>query len=170
MRDLTILGARLAIGGYVAAHGAQKLFGAFGGHGLDVTGKGFENLGLRPGRRMAALAGAAEVVGGALTMIGLGGLTGPATIASTMAVASTAAHRGRGPFAAQGGPELAVVTLAAASALGTQGHGRYSLDAVLGLRLPRAVDSLIVGGGATLAAVLSTQARRTAGPPAPAAA
>jgi hypothetical protein len=55
---------------HVAVHGAQKLFGAFGGPGLEKTAAGFERIGLAPGRQMAALAGAAELAGGLLTVAG----------------------------------------------------------------------------------------------------
>lgn len=58
MRDIALLGARLVVGGYLAVHGAQKLFGAFGGAGLDRAGAGFERMGLTPGKPMAALAAA----------------------------------------------------------------------------------------------------------------
>ena len=54
---------RLSVGGFFVGHGTQKLFGWFGGHGLDATAAGFEQLGLRPGRRHAIAAGAAEAGG-----------------------------------------------------------------------------------------------------------
>ena len=61
MRSTLLFGARVIVGGYLAVHGAQKLFGAFGGPGLAKTAAGFERIGLAPGRQMAALAGAAEL-------------------------------------------------------------------------------------------------------------
>ena len=61
MRDATLLGLRLTLGGYLAVHGAQKLFGSFDGPGLEKTGAGFERLGLKPGKAFAGLAGGAEL-------------------------------------------------------------------------------------------------------------
>ena len=70
-----LLSARLVLGGYLSVHGAQKLFGVFGGHGLDTTGQAFERIGLTPGRPMAALAGATELAGGLLAALSLAKLT-----------------------------------------------------------------------------------------------
>jgi hypothetical protein len=102
-------------GGYLAVHGAQKLFGAFGGPGLEKAAAGFERIGLAPGRQMAALARAAELGGGLLTVAGAADPAGPLAIIGTMAVAS-ATHRTNGPLARDGGFELPLTNLAAASA------------------------------------------------------
>ena len=67
MRNVALLGTRLVVGSYLAVHGAQKLFGAFGGPGLDKAGAGFHRIGLRPGKHMAAAAGITELGGGVLT-------------------------------------------------------------------------------------------------------
>src|SRR5271154_1944289 len=91
-RDLALLVERLVLGGYLAAHGAQKLFGSFGGPGLDATAAGFERLGLSPGREMAILAGASERGGGLLTATGVAEPLGPIMVAGAMTVA-TAVHR-----------------------------------------------------------------------------
>jgi putative oxidoreductase len=88
MRSTVLLGARAVVGGYLAIHGAQKLFGAFGGPGLTKAAAGFERIGLAPGRQMAALAGAAELGGGLLTVAGAADPAGPLAIIGTMAVAS----------------------------------------------------------------------------------
>jgi putative oxidoreductase len=69
-RDTGRLAGRVVLGSYLAVHGAQKLFGAFGGHGLDATAVGFDSLGLTPGLQMATLAGASELAGGLLTVTG----------------------------------------------------------------------------------------------------
>ena len=61
---------RLSVGGFFVGHGTQKLFGWFGGHGLEATAEGFEQMGLRPGKRNAIAAGAAEAGGGALLALG----------------------------------------------------------------------------------------------------
>ncbi len=102
---LGIAALRGVIGPLFVGHGAQKLFGAFGGHGLDGTGGYFEQLGLRPGRRHATAAGAAELAGGAL--LTLGALTPVATtlISSTMITAVRTAHAKNCPWDTEGGFE-----------------------------------------------------------------
>jgi putative oxidoreductase len=154
MRDTTLLGLRLTLGSYLVAHGAQKLFGAFGGRGLEASAAGFDRIGLQPGRTMATVAATAELAGGLLTAAGLADPLGPVTLAATMAVASVIGHRGKGPFAARGGWELPLTNLAAAAVLGSTGPGRLSLDARLGVRLPRALARLTVAAGAAAAAAL----------------
>jgi putative oxidoreductase len=148
MRDVALLGARLVLGGYLAVHGAQKLFGAFGGSGLDRAGAGFERIGLTPGKPMAALAGATELGGGLLTAAGAADPAGPLAIMGAMTVAS-ATHRANGPLAAKGGFELPLTNLAAAAALAATGPGRLSL----GPRLPRPLILAAATGGGVLAAV-----------------
>ncbi|HEY8059608.1 MAG TPA: DoxX family protein, partial [Acidimicrobiales bacterium] len=107
LADAALLGLRWIVGGYVAAHGAQKMFGSLDGPGLDRAGEHFEEgLDLAPGREMAATAAGSELVGGVLTAVGLGGPLGPMALIGTMAVATQTAHRGKGPFVADGGPEL----------------------------------------------------------------
>src|SRR4051812_38009653 len=91
------VGARAVLGGYLAVHGAQKLFGVLGGHGLEATAAGFESMGLTPGREMALLAGGSELLGGVLTATGVADPLGPITIAGAMVVAS-AVHRPGGPM------------------------------------------------------------------------
>ncbi|MDQ1383411.1 MAG: putative oxidoreductase [Actinomycetota bacterium] len=154
LRDLTLLGARVVVGAYMAGHGAQKLFGALGGHGLEGTGQAFEQMGLTPGREMAAVAGATELGSGVLIAAGLGGALGPVAAASTMAVAAGTAHRGKGAFAMTGGPELSLVDLASAAAIGAVGPGRFSLDAALHTRVPGALVAAAVLGSAAAAAYL----------------
>jgi putative oxidoreductase len=169
IRDMTLLASRAVLGGYLAAHGAQQLFGAFGGHGIEKTAAGFDRLGLRPGRLTATAAGLSELGGGLLTAAGLGSPVGPAAIAGTMAVAGTV-HRASGPFAANRGYELPAANLAAALALTAAGPGRYSLDGLTGLRLPRILAGLVVAGAAAGAAVNVAMLLRAAPPePQPAA-
>lgn len=116
MRNATILGTRLVLGGYLAVHGAQKLFGAFGGSGLDKAGAAFDRIGLSPGKQMAALAGITEIGGGVLTAAGIADPAGPLAIMGAMSIAATT-HRTNGPLAAKGGFELPLTNLVAAAAL-----------------------------------------------------
>lgn len=166
IRDVALLASRVVLGGYLAAHGAQKLFGTFGGRGLGPTAAGFERLGLRPGRVTATAAGLSELGGGLLTVAGLASPVGPAAIAGTMAVAS-ATHRANGPLAANGGYELAATNLAAALALAAVGPGRFSLDGLTGLRLHRILTRIVVAG-AVLGAAANVAMLLRAAPPAPA--
>jgi putative oxidoreductase len=147
MRDVILLGSRLVLGAYLSVHGAQKLFGAFGGPGLDKAGAGFDRIGLTPGKPMAALAGATELGGGLLTAVGIADPAGPLAIMGAMTVAS-ATHRANGPLAANRGYELPLSNLAAAAALAASGPGRLRLGPPLSRRLTAAVAA----GGALLAA------------------
>jgi len=151
VHDAGILALRLTLGGYLAVHGAQKLFGHFDGPGLDQAGAGFEQMGLRPGKPFAALAGTSELAGGLLTATGLGYPVGPVTIAAAMAVA-VSVHKENGAMGLKGGYELPLTDLVAALALAATGPGRYSLDRVLPGRLPRDLVRLTVMGAAALSA------------------
>lgn len=147
MRHAGLFAARAVLGGYLAVHGAQKLFGSFEGPGLEATAAGFESLGMKPGKTMAALAGASELGGGLLTVTGVAEPLGPLMIAGTMVVAS-ATHRENGPLMKNGGFELPLTNLAVAIALVSSGLGRYRL----GPRLPRSLIGIAVIGGTGLAA------------------
>jgi putative oxidoreductase len=166
LADTALLGLRGVVGGYVAAHGAQKLFGSFGGHGLEGTGQFFEEgLDLAPGKEMAAMAGGSELVGGTLTAAGLGGPLGPMAIIGAMAVASQTAHRGKGPFTSDGGPELPLTNLAAAATLAVVGPGHLSLDTLLRMKPSKVIVALAaMAGVGAAAAVIQTQAARRARP------
>jgi hypothetical protein len=105
LRNLGLLITRVIFGSYLAVHGAQKLFGSFGGHGLDATGAGFESLGMKPGKVMAAVAGASELGGGVLTAAGIADPLGPLAIAGTRrpsAAPRPAASGGRPPRPVEG--------------------------------------------------------------------
>ncbi|MDX1593754.1 MAG: DoxX family protein [Gammaproteobacteria bacterium] len=122
---------RVPVGIIFAAHGAQKLFGAFGGYGLEGTGQWMASIGLEPGYLMALLAGSAEFFGGIALLLGL--LVRPASIvlAFTMLVAIFAVHAGNGLFMSNNGYEFALALLAASVSLAVSGAGRGSFDAVL---------------------------------------
>lgn len=125
------LALRVPVGIIFAAHGSQKLFGWFGGYGLDGTGQWMASIGLEPGYLMALLAGAAEFFGGLALVLGL--LTRPAAVALafTMVVAIFAVHIGNGLFMSNNGYEFGLALLAASVSLAFTGAGRASLDAML---------------------------------------
>jgi putative oxidoreductase len=114
-------------------HGAQKLFGVFGGHGLEGTSAFMESLGLRPGRLHAAAAGTGEALGGVLLALGLLVPLAAALITGVMVTAALTAHRGKGLWNHDGGFELPLVYVAIAFALAAVGAGDVSLDAAFGL-------------------------------------
>lgn len=125
------LALRVPVGIIFAAHGAQKLFGWFGGYGLAGTGGWMESIGLAPGVLMAFLAGSAEFFGGIALVIGL--LTRPAAavLAVTMLVAIFAVHFENGLFMSNNGYEFGLALLAASVSLLFSGAGKASVDAAL---------------------------------------
>lgn len=126
---------RLPVGLVLAAHGAQKLFGWFGGYGLEATGQWMASIGLVPGLLMAFLAGAAEFFGGLALALGL--LTRPAALvnAVAMAVATFVVHLENGLFMSNNGYEYALILLAASLALLVAGGGKLSVDRAISQRL-----------------------------------
>src|SRR4051812_48123596 len=123
----------ILVGLLFVGHGAQKLFGVFGGYGLEGTAGFFESLGLRPGRLHASAAGFNEFVGGALLALGLLVPLAAALLIATMVAAALTAHRGKGIWNQDGGSELPLVYAAIAFALSATGAGDASLDSALGL-------------------------------------
>src|SRR5215203_4054926 len=137
MSNLAALLLRLVLGGLLAGHGAQKLFGSFSGPGLEGTSGFMEMLGLKPGRPWAVLAGLSEFGGGVLTVLGFLNPLGPIGVIGAMAMATTTAHKGKPIWVTEGGAELPVTNIAAATALILNGPGKWDLDRALGLRLTR---------------------------------
>ena len=119
---------RIPVGLILMAHGAQKLFGAFGGYGLEGTGQFMASLGLEPGYLMALLAGSAEFFGGLALVIGLLVRPASAVIAFTMLIAIFTVHFSNGLFMSNGGYEYALTLLVAAVSLAFSGAGDYSVD------------------------------------------
>ncbi|UUA71852.1 DoxX family protein [Cellvibrio sp. QJXJ] len=129
--SFSALALRLPLGIIFAAHGAQKLFGWFGGYGLQGTGQWMESIGLGPGVLMAALSGSAEFFGGLALILGL--LTRPAALvlAVTMLVAIFTVHFSNGLFMSNNGYEFGLALLAGAVSLLISGGGRASIDRLL---------------------------------------
>ena len=132
---LDTLALRLGAGTIFAAHGAQKLFGWFGGYGLEGTAGWMASIGLEPGLAMAALAGSAEFFGGLLLIFGL--LVRPAALmlAVTMVVAIVTVHLRNGLFMANNGYEFGLALLVVSVALAVRGAGSLSADRVLQTQL-----------------------------------
>lgn len=132
--SLNGLALRIPAGIIFIAHGAQKLFGSFGGHGLEGTAGWMASIGLEPGYLMAFLAGSAEFFGGIALLLGL--LTRPAAIvtAFTILVAIVVVHLPHGLFMSNNGYEFGLALLSISVALIFSGGGAYSLDRVIAQR------------------------------------
>ncbi|HZG59912.1 MAG TPA: DoxX family protein [Anoxybacillus sp.] len=129
--SLGLLLIRLVVGITFMGHGAQKLFGWFGGHGIKGTGGFFESIGIKPGVTMAILAGLAEFVGGALFALGLFTPVAALLIAASMVVAIVKVHGPNGYWITQNGFEYNLMLIAVAIGVLLIGPGQYSLDAVI---------------------------------------
>ena len=148
---------RLIVGLTMAVHGAQKLFGWFGGYGLAGTGGFLEKLGFVPGRRNALFAGLAEFLGGLLLAIGLLTPLAATLIISVMFVAVATVHVKNGFFNSAQGYEYNLTLAAVALSLAIIGPGAFSVDSALGIPDAGPVWGLvaliagIVGGALQLA-------------------
>lgn len=129
------LALRVPVGIIFMAHGAQKLFGWFGGYGLEGTGQWMASIGLGPGVLMALLAGSAEFFGGLFILLGL--LTRPAaaSLAITMLVAIFAVHFENGLFMSNNGYEFGLALLAASVSLTFSGAGKAAIDETIAKKL-----------------------------------
>jgi putative oxidoreductase len=153
--------ARVTIGLLFFGHGAQKLFGWFGGGGLEGTAQGFESLGLRPGRRNAVAAGAAEAGGGLLFAFGAATPAAAAALCSVMITAIKTVHWEKGVWSAAGGYEYNLVLLVAVFGLTENGPGPWSVDGALGRPRWGTAWALaaLAAGAAGSAAVLAAAGR-----------
>jgi putative oxidoreductase len=148
-----LLVLRAGVGGVLAAHGAQKLFGWFGGHGLEGTAAAFEQMGFAPGRPSALAAGLGEAGGGFLIALGLATPAAGAAATGTM-IPAAAVHAPKGFFATGGGYEYPALLGVSAAALAIIGPGDWSVDARLGHRL----DQPWMAGAALLASMAASLA------------
>ncbi len=131
--DLGLLVLRIAVGLTLVPHGAQKLFGWFGGYGVKGTGAWLDSMGAKNGWVIALLAGIAEFFGGLGLAFGLLTPIAAAGVIIVMLGAIVTAHKGKGFFNTNGGWEFPLLIALGALAIAIAGPGAYSADAVLGL-------------------------------------
>ena len=134
---LDTLPVRLGAGVIFAAHGAQKLFGWFGGYGLEGTAGWMESIGLAPGTLMAALAGGAEFFGGLLLIAGFLVRPTAVVLAITMLVAIVTVHLQNGLFMSNNGYEFGLALLVISMGLALRGAGSLSIDSLLQNKLSK---------------------------------
>jgi putative oxidoreductase len=160
---LGLLILRLVIGLTIAAHGAQKLFGWWGGPGMTGWTQSVGKLRIRPAKPWAWVAALSEFGGGLLLALGFLSPLGSLAIAGAMLVAIATVHLPRGFWVSKGGYEFNLALIAAVAALALTGPGAYSLDAALGVHLPEPI-SLIVGTIALIVGVAATLLSRSPQP------
>lgn len=165
-KDLGLLALRAGTGGVLFAHGAQKLFGWFGGGGIDGTAVAMERMGFRPERASAVAAGLGEAGGGLLLALGLATPAAGSAAAGAMAGA-VAVHAPAGFFATQGGYEFPGFLGYCAASLGLAGPGRYSLDHLTGHVLDRPWVVATAFTGTAVAAYAVVRRRQLAKGPGP---
>ncbi len=135
--DLGLLILQVVIGLLMMGHGAQKLFGWFGGQGLRATTEWLARMGLRAPRFWALMAGFAELGGGLLFALGLFHPIGPLAVLAVMIAAIALVHWSHGLWISNGGSEYSFVLAVLAVVMGLWSPGAYSLDRVLGIALPQ---------------------------------
>jgi putative oxidoreductase len=167
-KDLGLLALRVGTGSVLFAHGAQKLFGWFGGPGIEGTAGKMEQMGFRPGRPAAIAAGLGEAGGGALLALGLATPAAGAAAAGAMASA-VAVHLPAGFFAMTGGYEYPAALSWTAASLGLAGPGRISLDHATAhvLNRPWVVAAAFTASAAAATVVLRARSRALAEAAAP---
>ncbi len=133
LRDLSLLAARTVLGGSIASHGAQKMFGAFNGTGIEGSAQFLGSLGFQPAERYARMTACAELTLGTLIALGALGPVGPAMLLSVMITAIETVHRPKGYFNDKGGFEMNTMYILVAMLLATEGYGSLSFDALVGL-------------------------------------
>ncbi|MEU2617513.1 DoxX family protein [Streptomyces sp. NPDC007157] len=126
--DCGLLLIRLTFGLLMAGHGAQKLFGIFGGPGLAATGRGFDALGYHPGKVFAVIGGLSELAGGLGLAVGLFTPLAAAAVIGVMINAMVTVSGAHGLWSQNGGVEYSVAICVVALALAAIGPGRLSVD------------------------------------------
>lgn len=161
--DISLLALHAIVGLLFVGHGAQKLFGVLGGHGLEGTAGFMESLGLRPARLHALAAGSAELVGGALIALGLLLPLGAALVTAVMTTAIITVHFQNGAWNSDGGYEYNLVLIAVAFALAATGGGEYALDSAFDLDLSGTAWGLAALGAGVLGGITAVVSGRLAG-------
>lgn len=126
--DLLITVLRVLIGALFVGHGAQKLFGWFGGAGMNASSQWMAGLGLRPARLWATIGALGEFGGGLMFALGLLTPVASALLVASMLVAIFLANGAKGLWNTQGGYEYNLVLLASAYVIGGLGPNQYTLD------------------------------------------
>ncbi len=157
-RDLGLFVGRAALGGTVAAHGFQKLFGMFGGGGIDATAAGFEKMGFDRPRESAIASGLCEGVGGSMLVLGAATPVAAAAVAGNLAVAATT-HRPKGFFNSGGGLEFPATLSAVAAGFALTGPGNLSFDRILKHRYSKGWMGFVALAAAAAAAASIVQRR-----------
>lgn len=156
--DTGLLLPRIVIAAILYVHATQKLFGWFSGPGRNKAALFFEELGQRPGRPMVLVAGAAELAGAALLVLGLATPLGAAIVTGTMVVAGLSLTVKKGtPWNAMGGGEYPLVLASVAAGLAFTGPGAWSLDALLDAPWVDIEEgsALVIGATTVVVAVLA---------------
>ncbi len=134
---------RIVIGLLFMGHGSQKLFGWFGGHGLEGTTGFFESLDVHPARMWAVIAGLSETLGGLGLVLGFLTPLAAAAIIGVMLMAIIKVHWQNGIWVTNNGMEYALVSLIVAAVLGLAGPGAYALDTALNLVYPMPLTFIV---------------------------
>ena len=158
--NLGLLILRLVVGLTMAGHGAQKVFGWWGGPGIAGWTQSVTRLRIRPAAPWAWIAALSELGGGVLFALGLLSPLGSLAIAGTMLVAIATVHWANGFWNGKRGYEFNLALLASVAAIALAGPGAYSLDQLIGIRLPEPL-TLVVGTVALVAGVAGTLASRS---------
>src|SRR3954449_7947161 len=167
--NLGKLALRGVVGPLFVGHGTQKLFGWFGGHGLEGTAGFFEQgIGLRPGKRHATAAGLSEALGGALLTLGAFTPAAAGMVIGTMVTAIRKGHAPKGPWVTEGGYEYNAVLVAAMFALAETGPGTPSIDAAVFPRMKGTAWALLALGAGVAGSYLATEYFNEPEAPAPA--
>ncbi|CAA9375243.1 MAG: Membrane protein, distant similarity to thiosulphate:quinone oxidoreductase DoxD [uncultured Chloroflexia bacterium] len=134
--DVGLLIARATAGGLLAGHGAQKLFGLFGGYGIQGTAGWLESTGMKPGKFWAYVAGGSEFASGLSMALGFLTPIGAVSAFAPMLTAWNKVHMGKPVWGTEGGPEMPILYMTLATMVGLAGPGRYSVDQALDIDVP----------------------------------